>query len=163
VHLRFALPVAVALAGLVALLLGARACDAHDPDSFGPYTILTRTEGEAAYVDLERDGTIALTLAGSLDTLCDPPVVERLDDDCLYFRNCRGHGYVVQRAGGLAYIDEGDGPEPDGWWAHQVFEGGKRLIAVGVLLCLAALVALAVAAASVGGGRRARASRRPRA
>jgi hypothetical protein len=163
VHLRFALPVGLAIAGLVALLLGGRACDGHDPDSFGPYNIVAHVEGEAEYIDLVRDGTVALTLAGSLDTLCDPPSVERLAGDCLYVRNCRGHGYVVQRAGGLAYIDEGDGPEPDGWWARQILEGGKRLIALGVLLCLAALPTLAVAGASAAAGSRARASRRPRA
>ena len=150
--LPFGLSVVVAAGGIVALLLGARACDAHDPADFGPYTITTRTEGEARYFDLVRDGKVAHTLAGSLDTMCDPPFVARFDVDGdgaadLYFRNCRGRGHLVARAGALEYVNDGDRPEPDGWWARQVLGGGQRLFALGSALCLAALVGLAIAGA----------------
>jgi hypothetical protein len=148
----FALSLAVAAGGIVLLVLGARACDAHKPTRFGPYAITTRVEGEAKYFDLVRDGKVAHTLAGSLDTMCDPPFVARFDIDGggapeLYFRNCRGHGYLVQRDDSVAYIDEGDGAEPDGWWARQVLGGGRRLIVLGTGLSLAALVNLAIAGA----------------
>lgn len=148
--LPFTFSLTLAVAGIVALALGARACDAHAPTHFGPYAITQRVEGEAQYFDLVRNGTIAHTLAGSLDTLCDPPGVSRIDLDGdgavdLYFRNCRGHGYLTMRGDSLAYIDQGDGREPDGWWTRQVLAGGTRLIVIGIGLCIGALIALAIA------------------
>lgn len=143
---------AFAVAGIVALVLGMRACDAREPTELGPYAIVPRVEGQAQYFDLVRAGKVEHTLAGSLDTLCDPPFVARFDVDDdgnadLYFRNCRGHGYLRRRANALEYVDEGDGPEPTGWWARQVLGGGTRLIMFGVALCLAALIALAIGGA----------------
>ncbi len=148
--LPFTFALALAVAGIVALTLGARACDAHAPTHFGPYAITMRIEGEAQYFDLVRDGTIAHTLAGSLDTLCDPPSVARFDVDGdgaadLYFRSCRGHGYLMMRGHSLDYVDQGDGREPDGWWARQVLTGGMRLIVFGIGLCIGALVVIAIA------------------
>jgi hypothetical protein len=142
----------LAVSGIAALVLGLRACDAGAPTRFGPYVIAARIEGEAKYFDLVRDGKVEHTLAGSLDTLCEPPFVALFDVDGdgtsdLYFENCRGHGYLVQRAGALSYVEEGDGPAPDGWWARQVLGGGRRLIAIAVLLCFVALIGLAIAGA----------------
>jgi hypothetical protein len=142
------------LLGIGALALGLEACEARDPGRFGRYAIVAHVDGEAQYFDLVRDGRTAYTLAGSLDTLCEPPIVASFDVDGdgasdLYVRNCRGHGYLALRAGALEYVDQGDGPEPDGWWARQVLAGGTRLIVHGVAWIVAALIALAIAGATL--------------
>ncbi len=150
--LPFGLALVLALAGIIALMLGVYACDAREPTDFGPYAIVSRVDGQTMYFDLVRAGNVELTLAGSLDTLCDPPFVARFDvnDDGvadLYFRNCRGHGYVVRRADTITYAGQGDTAEPTSWWAHQVLGGGMRLIVLGIALCLSALIAVAIAGA----------------
>lgn len=152
--LPFGLSLALALVGITALVLGIRARDAREPTHFGPYTIEARIEGQAKYFDLVRDGRVHHTLAGSLDTLCEPPIVARFDVDGdgesdLYFRNCRGHGYVVRRGDALAYVDDGDRPEPAGWWRRQVLGGGVRLILLGAAVSAAALIVLAIAGATL--------------
>jgi hypothetical protein len=141
----------VAATGIAALVLGMRAREANEPTRFGPYSIESRVEGEAKYFDLIRDGKVARTLAGSLDTLCDPPTIAELDVDDdgkpdLYFRNCRGHGFLSQHGDELAYTDLA-GPEPTNWWALQVFSGGVKLVLVGIGACIAALISFAIAGA----------------
>jgi hypothetical protein len=148
--LAFAISFALACGGLLALVVGARACDAQEPTQFGPYAIEVRVAGEAQYIDLVRGGRIVQTLGGSLDTLCDPPLVAGFDADGdgatdLYFRNCRGHGYLTLRGDTLEYVDQGDRPESDGWWARQVLAGGTRWIVLGVALCIVAFVGVAIA------------------
>jgi len=152
--LPFSLAGLLALAAAAAIVLGARACDARNPTSVvlgsETYAVQSHVEGEAMYVDLVRDGHVAQSLAGSLDTMCDPPLSALFDVDSdgapdLYFENCRGHGYVTQRARELTYVNLGDGPRPGGWWARQVFGGGKRLLAIGIGLALGAVVVLAIA------------------
>lgn len=141
----------IAAVGITALVLGVRAREANEPTRFGPYSIESRVEGEAKYFDLIREGKVAHTLAGSLDTLCDPPSIAELDVDGdgepdLSFRNCRGHGFLSRHGDELAYNDLA-GPEPTNWWAHQVFSGGVRLVVVGIAACIAALIAFAIAGA----------------
>ena len=137
--------------GIAVLILGMRAREANEPTRFGPYSIESRVEGEAQYFDLIRDGKVAHTLAGSLDTLCDPPTIAELDVDGdgepdLYFRNCRGHGFLSRHGDELAYNSLA-GAVPTHWWARQVFSGGIKLILIGIAACIAALIAFAIAGA----------------
>jgi hypothetical protein len=141
----------IAAVGIATLVLGVRAREANEPTRFGPYSIVSRVEGEAKYFELIRNGKVVHTLAGSLDTLCDPPTIAELDIDGdgepdLYFRNCRGHGFLSRRGDSLAYTDLA-GPEPTNWWAHAVFSGGVQLLVAGVAACIASLIAFAIAGA----------------
>ena len=156
--LTFGVAFAIMLGAVGVLVLGARACDACEPTDFGRYAIVSRIEGQAKYFDLVHDGRVEHTLAGSLDTLCDPPFVARFDVDGdgesdLYFRNCTGHGYLVRRGDALEYVDLGDTSDALGWWARQVLGGGTQLIVLGVALSVVALIALAIAGAMLGPNR----------
>jgi hypothetical protein len=149
--LPFIVAAILAAVGIAALVLGMRAREANEPTRFGSYSIESRVEGEAKYFDLIRDGKVAHTLAGSLDTLCDPPTITELDVDGdgeadLYFRNCRGHGFLSHHGDELAYNNLA-GPEPTNWWARQVFSGGVRLLVAGIAACVTALIGFAIAGA----------------
>jgi len=140
----------LAALAVVAGTAGLRARAANAPTRFGLYSVESRVEGEAQYFDLVRDGQVVRSLAGSLDTLCDPPTIAELDvdgdgDPDLYFRNCRGQGFLSRHGDELAYNNLTSAPT--NWWARQVFSGGIQLISIGVAGCIAALIAFAIAGA----------------
>ncbi|WNG23228.1 hypothetical protein F0U62_03650 [Cystobacter fuscus] len=77
------------------------------------YQISRRIEPEAVVFDLIRpDGGVAVSISGSTDTLCDPPYLMTLDVDQngstdVYYRHCRGHGYVTYQNGAPIDVDLG--------------------------------------------------------
>lgn len=144
-------------AGLFALGLQARS--RLDPSSIEwdgtRFRIVRRSDAASQSFDLLRaDGTVAASVAGSTDTMCDPPYLMVLDVDGdgtrdVYYHGCGGHGYLELQGGMLKEVDLGqqdpaDAPALRSLWAREIRAGGVRLIIAGVILGLAGLIGVLV-------------------
>jgi hypothetical protein len=141
------------LAGIALIVLGVRACDARDPATVdlggASYEVVTHHAGQTVYTDLQRGGHVEHQIVSSID-MCDAPLLAAFDVDDdgttdLYFRHCRGEGYIARRSGALASVRLSR--TPGGWWARQVLSGGWRLVVYGVAVLLGALVCGAIGGA----------------
>lgn len=116
-----------------------------------------RVEGEAEYHDFVSNGVVALTLAASLDTLCDPSQLVLIDVDNdgrldVYHRHCGGHGYVKFSTVGrqIKYIDlgtveRGDAPGTEGCWGDEIMVWrGLRLLGIGAAALFAGTIMTAI-------------------
>jgi hypothetical protein len=139
--------------GVAMMWSGMRADAANHPTELASYAIVSRYEGEAKRFDFVRDGQVAYTLSGSLDTLCDEPALTLLDidrdgDTDLLFRSCNHFGYLTHRGGTFEFIDldRADPSHPDApglhtLWAWQVRHGGWPLLLGGAVFIFAVLAA----------------------
>jgi len=147
------------LAGGVLLITGWTAHDSLNPDivelSGVTFQVFRRVEPEAVVFDLTRpDGRVAISISGSTDTLCDPPYLMTIDVDQngsgdVYYRHCRGHGYVTYQNGAPVDADLGqyemdDAPAAASFWANEIHAGGLRLLTSGAVVMLGGLAMLAV-------------------
>ncbi len=152
------------LAGGVLLIAGWTARASLNPDTLElsgvTFQVLRRVEPEAVVFDLTRpDGSVGISISGSTDTLCDPPYLMTIDVDQngsgdVYYRHCRGHGYVTYQNGAPVDVDLGqyeldDAPAAASFWANEVQAGGLRLLTSGAVVLLGGLAMLAVWIASV--------------
>ncbi|WP_257461536.1 hypothetical protein [Archangium lipolyticum] len=147
------------LAGGVLLIAGWTARASLNPDTVAlsgvTFQVLRRVEPESVVFDLTRpDGGVAVSISGSTDTLCDPPYLMAIDVDQngsgdVYYRHCRGHGYVTYQNGAPVDVDLGqyevdDAPAAASFWANEIQAGGLRLLTSGTVVTLVALAMLAV-------------------
>jgi hypothetical protein len=146
------------LAGGVILIAGWTARASLNPDTVElsgvTFQILRRVEPEASVFDLTHpDGSVAISISGSTDTLCDPPYLMTIDVDengsgDVYYRHCRGHGYVTNQNGTPVDVDLGqyemdDAPAASSFWTNEVQAGGLRLLTAGAVVMLGGLAMLA--------------------
>jgi hypothetical protein len=150
---------ALLLSGSALLAVGWEAHGRLNPGSVEvpgtTFRVVRRVEPQAVVFDLlYRDGSVATSISGSTDTLCDPPylVVVDVDQDGVrdvLYRHCSGHGYVAWRNGGWVDVDLGqfdtdDLPAATSLWVSEIRAGGWHLLALGTILVLAGLAFIAV-------------------
>ena len=66
----------------------------------------------------------------------------------VYYRHCRGHGYVTYQNGAPVDVDLGqyemdDAPAASSFWAKEIQVGGLRLLTSGAVVMLVGLAMLA--------------------
>jgi hypothetical protein len=158
-HGMVAAAVLLALSGGALLVLGLKARRSLNPSaveaSGTTFRVVRRVEPRAVVFDLiHPDGSVAISISGSTDTLCDPPYLMLLDADHdgaqdVYYRHCGGHGYVTWRNGGWVDVDLGqydadDMPASASSRAREIHAGGWRLLALGATGALLGLAIVAV-------------------
>ncbi len=146
------------LAGGMLLIAGWTARARLNPDTVElsgvTFQVLRRVEPEAVVFDLARpDGSVAVSINGSTDTLCDPPYLMAMDVDQngsgdVYYRHCSGHGYVTYQSGAPVDVDLGqyeidDAPAAASFWANEIQAEGLRLLTSGAVVMLVGLAMLA--------------------
>ena len=136
--------------GVAMMWSGMRADAANHPTELASYSIVSRYEGEAKRYDFVRDGEVAYSLFGSLDTLCDEPTLTLLDVDRdgetdLLFRSCNRFGYLTHHGGSFDFVElnrkTSDAPGLHTLWAWQVRHGGWPLLLGGAVFIFAVLAA----------------------
>jgi hypothetical protein len=146
--------------GAVAIIMGFVARSRLNPTSVkwgnAHYNVVRRTEGEAIVFDIRApDGTVAESLFGTTDLLCDPPFLMFIDVDGdgvpdVYHHHCGGHGYLRYKAerSALEYVNLGqwdpeDAPAVTSFWGEEITGGGFRLFGSGTGSVIAGFVGLA--------------------
>ncbi len=141
------------LSGASAIYAGLVARGRYEPAVVGwggdELRVVRRHEAQAIMHDIVRGTTVVATLAGSLDTMCDPPWIMLVDVDGdgrldVYHRHCGGHGYLryLPATRTLEHVELGsvelrDAPVLETSWAREVKDWrGLRLIVLGALVAV---------------------------